>query len=134
MQQAFVASRGRCKSCPVVLAGAEPQRSADEMPAAAPQTPPPTASGAPQDATTSAEHAVMPPPESAPSEPQGSDGEQSNAMPGDASADAAAPGAAAAEQAAAEAPAPVDMTVREDDVKEAWLANCQAIYEVRRHT
>lgn len=117
-----------------MLAGAERQKTEEEVPAAAPQTPPPTASGAPQDATTSAEHAVMPLSESAPSQPQGSDGHQSNAMPGGASADAAAAGVPATEQAAAEAPAPVDLTVREDDVKEAWLANCQAIYEVRRHT
>ncbi|CAL8466906.1 g6442 [Coccomyxa elongata] len=138
-EQAEIAAAASVETPPAPMAldgpstpGAEPQRSADEVPAAAPQTPPPTASGAPQDATTSAEHAVMPPPESAPSEPQGSDGEQSNAMPGGASADAAAAGAAAAEQAAAEAPAPVDMTVREDDVKEAWLANCQAIYEASK--
>ena len=114
-----------------MLAGAEPQRSADEVPAAAPQTPPPTASSAPQDAASSAEHVVIPSLGFAPSQAQGSDGHQSDAMPGDPGADAEAAAVSAAEQAAADTPAPVDLTVREDDVKEAWLANCQAIYEVR---
>jgi len=82
-------------------AGTDQAAAAEEAPAAAPLTPPPTASGAPQDAP--AAFAAQ-----------------------DGSANAEAP----AEPATAEASAPVDTSVTDDDVKAAWLASSEAIYKV----
>ena len=114
----------------ILPAGAERKASAEEMPAAAPQTPPPTASGAPQDALGEADRAVTPPPASAPAaasaHPEAGVADYSTAPPdGDAYA------ALAAEQPKPKEAAVLDTSVTDDDVKEAWVASCQAIYEVR---
>lgn len=87
--------------CVSLIAGTDHPVAAEEAPAAAPLTPPPTASGAPQDAPAA-----------------------SAAQDGSASA------AAPAEPAAAAAFAPVDTSVTDNDVKAAWLASSEAIYKV----
>lgn len=112
----------RESECFTVAAGTERKASAEEMPAAAPQTPPPTASGAPQDAAADADGAITPPPASAPAAaPAGSAADQTTGAP-----EGGAESAASAEELIL-----LDTNVTDEDVKEAWLAGCQAIYEVR---
>ncbi|EIE26590.1 hypothetical protein COCSUDRAFT_59113 [Coccomyxa subellipsoidea C-169] len=103
--------------------GTERKASAEEMPAAAPQTPPPTASGAPQDAAADADGAITPPPASAPAAaPAGSAADQTTGAP-----EGGAESAASAEELIL-----LDTNVTDEDVKEAWLAGCQAIYEASK--